>query len=400
MKNLVVGAGLTGAIIAERIATMLREEVTVIDKASHVGGMHYDYVDKGSNILVHEKHTNFLHTEHKFIWDYLSKFTKLSPLNLNPAVRIQGKNVDMPLTLNTIEQLFPEDFAKTLTNKLIAKFGYNRQITLAEMYRKMDEDLKFLSNYLYENVFKPYTMKQWGIEEDALPECADTYYPFHISTDNRYYKEKYVAIPENGWTNLIENILKSNKNIKLKLNTEFSDINPEKYDRIFYTGAIDEYFDYKHGELPYRSVRMEIENNIAPDNYRGIYNYPYEYDFIRTNFFAHILPDRICNKSVEIAGFEYIEDFELGKNERFYPINNVISNEIFAKYLEDASNLENVYFAGRLGEFKYYESGELVRRAFEIVASLVNKNFVDEEVIVIEEEPLNESDNEIDEYEN
>lgn len=399
MKNLVVGAGLTGAIIAERIATMLREEVVVIDKASHVGGMHYDYVDKDSNILVHARHINYLHTEDKYIWDYLSKFTKLSPVTFRPAVSIQGKNVDMPLCLNTIGQLFPEDFAKTLTNKLIAKFGYNRQITLAEMYRKMDEDLKFLSNYFYENVFKPYTMKQWGIEEDALPECADTYYPFYISTDNRYYKEKYVAMPENGWTNLIENILKSNKNIKLKLNTEFSDINPAKFDRIFYTGSIDEYFDYKHGELPYRSVRMELENNIVPEDYCGTYNYPYEYDFIRTNFFAHITPDRIYNKNKEIAGFEYIEEFELGKNERFYPLNNVVSNEIFAKYLEDASKLENVYFAGRLGEFKYYESDELVRRAFEIVASLVNKNLVDEEVIVIEEEPLNESDNEINEYE-
>ena len=243
MKNLVVGAGLTGAVIAERIATMLREEVTVIDKASHVGGMHYDYVDKDTNILVHAKHVNFLHTEHKFIWDYLSKFGKLAPVTFKPSVRIQGKNVSMPLCLCTIDELFPEDFAKMLTNKLIAKFGYNRQITLAEMYRNMDEDLKFLANYFYENVFKPYTVKQWGVDEDALPECEDTYYPFYISNDNRYYKEKYVAIPENGWTELIENILKNNKNIKLKLNTDFSDINPTKYDRIFFTGSIHEYFD-------------------------------------------------------------------------------------------------------------------------------------------------------------
>ncbi len=400
MKNLVVGAGLTGAIIAERIATMLREEVTVIDRASHVGGMHYDYVDKESNIIVHARHVNFLHTEDKYIWDYLSKFTNLLPTTFRPAVRVQGINVDMPLCLNTIEQLFPEDFAKTLINKLIAKFGYNRQITLAEMYRKMDEDLKFLSNYFYENVFKPYTMKQWGIEEDALPECADTYYPFYISTDNRYYKEKYVAMPENGWTHLIENILKSNKNIKLKLNTDFADINPKKFDRIFYTGSIDEYFDYKHGELPYRSVKMEIENKITPNCYNGTYNFPYDYDFIRGNFFAHILDDRIYNKNKEILGKEYIEEFELGKNERFYPIHNVVSNEVFAKYLEDASDLENIFFAGRLGEFKYYESDELVRRAFETVASLMNSNFVEEDVIVVEEEPLEESDNKTDEYEN
>lgn len=373
MKNLIVGAGLTGAVIAERIATMLREEVTVIDRASHVGGMHYDYIDKESNILVHKRHVNYLHTEHKFIWDYLSKFTKLSPLTFRPNVSIQGKNVDMPLCLNTIKQLFPEDFAKSLTNKLIAKFGYNRQITLAEMYRKMDEDLKFLANYFYENMFKPYTMKLWGIDENALPECADTYYPFYISTDNRYYKEKYVAMPENGWTDLIENILKSSKNIKLKLNTEFSDINPEKYDRIFFTGSIDEYFDYKHGELPYRSINMVIDEMFAQNCYNGAYNYPYEYDFIRTNFFAQMIPNRKYNGNKEILGYEYIEDFELGKNERFYPINNAESNEILNKYSEETDKLSNIYFAGRLGEFKYYESDELIKRAFETVAGLMIK---------------------------
>ncbi len=270
------------------------------------------------------------------------------------------------------------------------KFGYNKQITIAEMYRNMDEDLKFLADYFYENVFKPYTMKQWGVDEDALPDCADTYYPFYVSLDDRYYKEKYVAIPETGWTELIENILKSNKNIKLKLNTDFSDINPAKFDRIFFTGSIDEYFDYKHGELPYRSVRMEIDSKIyQPDCHSAAYNWPYEYDFIRAHIFADYIPDKSYSGNKDIIGYEYVEKFELGKNERFYPVNNIVSNEIFAKYAEDASALENVYFAGRLGEFKYYESDELVRRAFETVASLMRKNEIVEEIVEIVEDFIN-----------
>ena len=398
MKNLVVGAGLTGAVIAERIATMLGEDVTVIDRASHVGGMHYDYVDKDTNILVHQKHVNFLHTEHKFIWDYLSKFSKMMPVAFKPSVRIQGKNVSMPLCLCTVEALFPEDFGKKLENKLIAKFGYNKQITIAEMYRNMDEDLKFLADYFYENVLKPYTMKQWGVDEDALPDCADTYYPFYVSLDDRYYKEKYVAIPETGWTELIENILKSNKNIKLKLNTDFSDINPAKFDRIFFTGSIDEYFDYKHGELPYRSVRMEIDSKIyQPDCHSAAYNWPYEYDFIRAHIFADYILDKSYSGNKDIIGYEYVEKFELGKNERFYPVNNIVSNEIFAKYAEDASALENVYFAGRLGEFKYYESDELVRRAFETVASLMRKNEIVEEIVEIVEDFSDEDNFEVEE---
>ena len=372
MKNLVVGAGLTGAVIAERIASKLDEEVVVIDKASHIGGMHYDYIDKESGILVQPRHANFLHTNNKFIWDYLSKFTKLQPLTFRPLVQIQGINATLPLCLLTLHEVFPEDFAKMLENKLIAKFGYNKKITLAEMNRNFDEDLKFLSEYFYENVFKPYTVKQWGIDENSIPPCADTYYPFDISLDDRYFKEKYQAVPACGWTNMIENILR-HKNIKLKLNTDFSEINPRKYDRIFFTGSIDEYFDYKHGELPYRSVRVEINEKLTDLNGQT-FNYPYNYDFIRANVFKNILPNAIYSTNKNIVGFEYIEQFELGKNKRFYPINNSDSQEIYEKYIEESEVLHNTYFAGRLGEFKYYESDELVTRAFETVARLMIDN--------------------------
>ncbi len=378
MKNLVVGAGLTGAVIAERIASKLHEEVTVIDRASHVGGMHYDYLDKETGILVQPKHLNFLHTNSKFIWDYLNNFTKLNPITFRPLVQIQGMSATMPLCLLTLHEVFPEDFAKMMENKLIAKFGYNKKITLAEMHRNFDDDLKFLSEYFYENVFKPYTMKQWGIPEESLPECADTYYPFYISLDDRYFKEKYQAIPICGWSNMIENILK-HKNIKLKLNTDFSEINTKKYNRIFFTGSIDEYFDYKHGELPYRSVRVELEENLTNFGKFATYNYPYDYDFIRANIYKNAMPNNVYATSKDIVGFEYIEDFELGKNERFYPINNPQSQAIYGKYVENAKDLHNVFFAGRLGEFKYYESDELVTRAFEIVASLMINNEVNEE---------------------
>ena len=126
MKNLVVGAGLTGAVIAERIASKLQEEVVVIDKASHVGGMHYDYVDKNSGVLIQPRHANFLHTDKKYVWDYLNDFTKMSYCTFRPLVEVQGINITMPLCLLSLHEAFPEDFAKMLENKLIAKFGYNK----------------------------------------------------------------------------------------------------------------------------------------------------------------------------------------------------------------------------------------------------------------------------------
>lgn len=393
MNNLVVGAGLTGAVIAERIASKLRENVTVIDRASHVGGMHYDYLDKDSGILVQPKHLNFLHTNSKFIWDYLSNFANLTPVTFRPLVQIQGFSATMPLCLLTLHEIFPEDFAKMLENKLIAKFGYNKKITLAEMHRNFDDDLKFLSEYFYENVFKPYTIKQWGLSEESLPDCADTYYPFFISLDDRYFKEKYQAVPVCGWTNMIENILK-HKNIKLKLNTDFSEINVAKYDRIFFTGSIDEYFDYKHGELPYRSVRVELNENLTDFGKIATYNYPYDYDFIRANVYKNVMPNNIYSNNKDIVGFEYIEDFELGKNERFYPVNNELSQSIYRQYLEESENLHNIFFAGRLGEFKYYESDELITRAFETVARLmINNDNIEEKNDKIEDGALEEINN-------
>ena len=378
MKNLVVGAGLTGAVIAERIATMLREDVVVVEKDSHIGGMHYDYVDKESGIVVQPLHTNFLHTNEKFIWDYLSKYTKFMPLTFRPAVEVQGFNISMPLCLDALD-VFPEEFGNMLQNKLISKFGYNKQVTLAELHRNFDDDLKFLAEYFYQNVFKPYTIKLWGISENALPACEDTYFPFRISTDNRYYKEKYQSIPLNGWTDLINNILKSNKRIKVKLNTDFSEINPRKFDRIFYTGSIDEYFDYKFGELPYRSVKVDVREDYCTNGTDvGTYNYPDNFDFIRLNIYKNIQYNKIYTSNKEIVGFEYVENFELGKNERFYPINNSKSNEIYKKYTEEAKELSNVYFTGRLGEFKFYESDELVTRAFETVARLIDTQNADE----------------------
>ncbi len=389
MKNLVVGAGLIGAVIAERIASKLDEEVTVIEKTSHLGGMHYDYVDKDSNIVVQLRHLNFLHTNSKFIWDYLSKFAKFQPVTFRPSVEIQGINATMPLCLLTLHEVFPEDFAKMLENKLIAKFGYNKKITLADMHRNFDDDLKFLAEYFYENVFKPYTLKLWGISESELPQCADTYYPFYISLDDRYFKEKYQAIPVKGWTNLIEKILK-HKNIKVKLNTDFSEIQKNKYDRIFYTGSIDEYFDYKYGELPYRSVRVELDDSLTDLGAIGTYNYPYSYDFIRANVFKNAIPNNSYLSNKDIVGFEYIEDFQKGKNERFYPINNNQSQEIYEKYAKDSEDLHNVFFAGRLGEFKYYESDELVTKAFETVARLINH----EENHVVEEHEISKENSE------
>ena len=369
MKNLVVGAGLTGAVIAERLASKLGESVTVIEKESHLGGIYYDYFDGETSNLVHANHYNVLHTNIKYVWDYLNQFGEMKPFYFRPKAEIQGRPVSIPLCLTSLYEIFPNDFAKSFESKLISKYGYNNRITISDIHKNYDEDLKFLAEYFYENLFKPYTIKRWGVKEENIPPCSETLYPFFTGIDTRYYKDKYQAVPEDGWTKLIENMLK-HKNIKLKLNTNFSDINADKYDRIFYTGSIDEFFDYKYGELQYRSVNIRTKN-VLIDNTKPYhsYNTPVNFDFIRVNNYKYFTDNNENEKCT--IGYEFIEDFKLGQNERIYPVHNNISNEIYNKYYQESLKYPNIKFIGRLGKFEYYETDMLVAEAINAVASLV-----------------------------
>ena len=200
MKNLVVGVGLTGAVIAERLASKLGESVTVIEKESHLGGIYYDYFDGETGNLVHANHYNVLHTNIKYVWDYLNQFGEMKPFYFRPKAEIQGRPVSIPLCLTSLYEIFPNDFAKSFESKLISKYGYNNRITISDIHKNYDEDLKFLAEYFYENLFKPYTIKRWGVKEENIPPCSETLYPFFTGIDTRYYKDKYQAVPEDGWT--------------------------------------------------------------------------------------------------------------------------------------------------------------------------------------------------------
>ncbi len=371
MKNLVVGAGLTGAVIAERLAKQLNENVLVIDKKSFVGGSLYDYVDTKSGITIQKYGANVFHTDEKFIWDYLSNFTDWHYFYFEPKVLIQGQEATLPVNLNTLYNVFPEQFAKMLEDKLLTKFGYNSRVLISELAKNFDDDLKFLANYFYENIFKPFTMKQLGLSASDIPKCEDSPFPIYVSIDDRYYQDKYQAMPKDGWTRMIENIL-NDKKIKIKLNTDFTDINPQKFDRIFYTGSIDEYFDYKYGELSYRSLHIDLkEEDVEQYQSAPVCNVPFDFDFTRIIEYK-LFGNKTSPKT--ILGFEYSENFVLGKNERSYPIRTQESQAIYEKYADEVKILDNVYFAGTFGDFKYYEADGKINRAFELINKIMMPN--------------------------
>ena len=363
VKNLIVGAGFSGTTIARKIATELNEEVLVIDARPHIAGNCYDYLDNNS-ICIHQYGTHIFHTNLKNVWNYVSQFTKWYPYMHQVKGYIDGQEVPIPFNLNSIHQVFPKSMADKLEQKLIDSFGFNVKVPILQLMGTGDKDLEFLANYIYEKVFLHYTLKQWGMKPEDLDPAVTGRVPIYISRDNRYFQDPYQGIPLEGYTKVIEKML-SHPKIQLQLNTKFEDIKDKVlYDRLFYTGPIDEFFNYELGHLPYRSLKFDFVEFDKPYFQSGAcINYPNNYDFTRIGEYKYFL-DNKSNKTV--VSFEYPENFEQGKNERFYPIIKNENQALYKHYLEKANSLKNVYFLGRLGDYKYYDMDKTIARALEL----------------------------------
>ena len=277
--NLIVGAGLSGAVAANILAEN-GEKVLVIDRKDHIAGNVYDYKDE-NNIHIHKYGPHIFHTRIKEVWDYLSKFTQWNYFFLKPNVIIEGKPVSLPFSLATIYELFSPAMAERLENKLVEKYGYNVKVSILELKNNDDKDLKFLAEYVYENVFKNYTMKQWDAKPEDIDFSITARVPVQINHDMRYFDDKYQGIPLRGYTAMVKKMF-DHRNIEVKLKTEASEYLKKDWKRVFYTGAIDEYFNYKYGELPYRSLRFDVQTRDVEYYQRTVVtNYPNNYDFTR-----------------------------------------------------------------------------------------------------------------------
>lgn len=365
--NIVVGAGFSGATIANLIATELNEKVIIIDKKEHVAGNSYDYRDE-NGIMIHKYGSHIFHTNNEKVWKFLSKFTSFNTYMHEVVGILDGIEAQIPFNFNTLYQVFPQSMAKKLEEKLLDTFEYNTKVPILEFQKQDDDDLKYLANYVYEKIFLNYTTKQWGLSPKDVDGAVTARVPVYLSKDNRYFQDKYQGIPTEGYTKVIEKML-DNSNIELQLNTDFETFKTQNKNllenaRIFYTGSIDEYFGYKYGQLPYRSVNFKFET-YDREFYQShaCINYPNNYDFTRIHEYKHYLQDK---SEKTVIAKEYSEFFELGKNERYYPIASEENAKLYAKYLNDAKLQKDVYFLGRLGDYKYYNMDLAIGRAIEL----------------------------------
>lgn len=367
VKNLIVGCGFSGATLAYKIATELKEEVLIIDSKNHIGGNCHDYWDNG--ICVHQYGTHIFHTNLKEVWDFISLFTDWYPYMHMVKGNIDGQEVPIPFNLNSIHQIFPKSIADTLENKLIGKFGFNIKVPILELRKAGDKDLEYLADYVYEKVFLHYTLKQWDLRPEDMDPAVTGRVPIYISRDNRYFQDTFQGIPLAGYTAIIEKMLDCEL-IKTQLNTKYHDIKDKiQYERLFYTGPIDEFFDYELGELPYRSLKFDFLKFDRPYFQSGaVINYPNNYNFTRIGEYKYFL-NSITDKT--IVSYEYPQAYKMGKNERYYPIVKEENINLYNQYLQKAQSLKNTYFLGRLGDYKYYDMDKAIHRALEVFGRII-----------------------------
>lgn len=369
---LIVGAGLAGSVLAERIANELNKKVLLIDRRSHIGGNCFDYIDE-YNIQVHKYGPHIFHTNNKKVWDYVSRFTDWHIYFHTVLAVVEGKKVPIPFNLNSIYKLFPKKYAERLEELLIERYGYGIKVPILKLLENSDGDLKFLADYIYKNIFLGYNLKQWGLKPEELDRSVSGRVPVFVSQDDRYFQDTYQGIPVKGYTSLIGKML-SNPNIELRLNTDFKSIAAENIsEKTIFTGMLDEYFNYEFGELPYRSLDFEMKTFDYPQFQKvAQVNYPNNYDFTRITEFKHFSD---AKNSYSTIAIEYPTEYKNGVNEPYYPIPNPENGLLFDKYKKEAENLKGkVYFLGRLAEYKYYNMDQIVGVALSLFNNELSKS--------------------------
>jgi len=356
----IVGAGITGITAASVLARELGKKVIIIEKRNHIGGNCYDYYNE-EGILVHKYGPHIFHTKYKEVWNYLSQFTKWIPYIHKVLVFLDGKFVPFPINIKTLEILFNRPFTVKKMRDWVEK--QKIQIKLPKNAEEMV--MARMGKFLYEKFFKNYTLKQWGIEAKKLAPEVTARIPIRFNRDDRYFTDPYQGMPKDGYTKMFERML-NHKNIDLVLNTDYKKIiNDIKFNKMFYTGPIDYFFDYQFGHLPYRSLKFVFKTlNQEWSQPAAVVNYPNNYDFTRITEFKHLTGQKHPKTTI---CYEYPQDHKPEKNVPCYPLPTKEAKEKYKKYKKLTKRLKTVIFIGRLAEYKYLNMDVCVRSVIKMI---------------------------------
>ena len=358
---LVVGAGLFGAVFAHE-AALKGKKVKVIEKRNHIAGNIYTREEEG--IQVHQYGAHIFHTSDKEIWDYVNQFVEFNRYTNSPVANYKGEIYNLPFNMNTFNKLW----GVVTPAEAQAKIDEQRAVLNGKTPENLEEQaISLVGTDIYEKLIKDYTEKQWGKPTTELPAFIIRRLPVRLTYDNNYFNDTYQGIPIGGYTQIVEKML-DHKNIDVETNVDFFS-NKEQYlkdfPKIVFTGMIDEFFDYKLGELEYRSLRFENET-LDMENYQGnaVVNYTdAETPYTRIIEHKHF---EFGNQEKTIVTKEHSKTWEKG-DEPYYPVNNDRNNHLYKSYKKLADEQGNVIFGGRLGHYRYYDMHQVIGAALQCV---------------------------------
>ena len=358
---LVVGAGLFGAVFAHE-AALKGKKVKVIEKRNHIAGNIYTREEEG--IQVHQYGAHIFHTSDKEIWDYVNQFAEFNRYTNSPVANYKGEIYNLPFNMNTFNKLW----GVVTPAEAQAKIEEQRAVLNGKTPENLEEQaISLVGTDIYEKLIKDYTEKQWGKPTTELPAFIIRRLPVRLTYDNNYFNDTYQGIPIGGYTQIVEKML-DHENIDVETNVDFFE-NKEQYmkdfPKIVFTGMIDEFFDYKLGELEYRSLRFESET-LDMENYQGnaVVNYTdAETPYTRIIEHKHF---EFGSQAKTIITKEHSKTWEKG-DEPYYPVNNDRNNHLYKSYKKLADEQGNVIFGGRLGHYRYYDMHQVIGAALQCV---------------------------------
>jgi len=365
----VIGAGISGAVLAERYATH-GCKVLVIEKRDHIGGNCYDYIDE-NGILVSKYGAHLFHTSDQGVWDYVNRFSEWYPWEHRVVARVDGKLVPLPVNIDTINALFGTHIR---TRRQMERWIEKHKEHILIPCNGKEMVLSKVGPAVYEKIFKYYTWKQWNKYPEQLDASVLARIPVRLNRDDRYFSDKYQALPKGGYTRMFERIL-SHPNIEVRLNTDYLDIRGNiSYRKLFYTGPIDRFFGFANNpdlKLEYRSFNFVFETHdeeFFQEN--SVVNYPgNDVGYTRIIEYKHFGNQKSSKTTV-------VKEYTTSEGDPYYPVPNERNRQLYERYREMATTLPDIYFVGRLANYKYFNMDQAFRNALDVFSELELQNQV------------------------
>lgn len=357
---LVVGAGFAGAVMAERLASQRNRKVLVVDKRATLGGNAHDRHDD-AGVLVHPYGPHIFHTNSADVFAYLSQFTAWRPYEHRVRASVDGQLLPMPINLDTVNRLY----GLQLSSQELPAFFERHAEPCSPVRTSEDAVISQIGRDLYNKFFRGYTRKQWGLDPSELDASVTARVPTRTTRDDRYFTDTFQAMPLHGYTRMFERML-AHPNIKVMLNTDYREIQHlVPWRHMVYTGPIDDFFDHRHGRLPYRSLRFE-HVTLPKQQHQdvGTINYPNEHAYTRVTEFKHLTGQEHRQTSL-------VYEYPQAEGEPYYPIPRPDNAALYRRYRDDAEQLAHVTFVGRLASYQYYNMDQVVAQALKTFRQLV-----------------------------